>query len=679
MLQQGSIIGGRYEIVDLLGGGGMKQVWLARDRRLGGRSCALAEMIDSFRSDTARTEAAAAFRGEAELLASLSSERIPQVYDSFSEGSAHYLVMEYVRGETLDQQLKTVGRLSEESATSVALQIAETLQYLHSCNPPVIYRDLKPSNVILKPSGQLMLVDFGIARHFRAPTTVTMVGTPGYAAPEQWKGKAEPRSDVYALGALLHQMLSGRDPGAEPPFSFPPLEDLCSGCASEIAALVNDSLRHDLGQRVSSIAVFRKRLVEARNAARAANAAAQASQAATIHISQPVPKSPSRFLPRKWSSALAPAAVAALAGLAVWNNLSSSNAPSPSSVPSEESSPAASPEPPKSSPAESPAAETSPGRSEIHVGKLRRESRTLRTSEARRHAPTGAYAGRCIRHFGEGWTRDQVRNLQGAPTRITANTWWYGTCWVSFSSDGHVEQFAELWKPVAIGDVPIPIVPAMRTPGSSPLPSAGAGTARRQGYFTIGSTKNDVLAIQGTPGRFTNSSFHYGLSSVYFDADGKVTSWENSAFKELKVRMLPRAASARSYFTIGSSRDEVLAIQGTPDRFTDTSFHYGLSSVYFDAEGRVTTWENSAFKELKVRMGPMVASTRSYFTIGSSKDEVLAVQGTPDRFTDSSFRYGLSSVYFDSDGRVASWENSAFKELKVRMVPQGAYGETEGP
>src|SRR5438445_13203791 len=117
----------------------MKQVWLARDRRLGGRTCALAEMIDAFRTETARLAAEAAFRREADLLASLSNEHIPQVYDSFSEGSVHYLVMEYVR-ETLDQKIKAAGRLSQESETTVALQIAETLQYLHSRNPPVIYR-----------------------------------------------------------------------------------------------------------------------------------------------------------------------------------------------------------------------------------------------------------------------------------------------------------------------------------------------------------------------------------------------------------------------------------------------------------------------------------------------------------------------------------------------------------
>ena len=610
MLQQGSIVGGRYEVVDLLGGGGMKQVWLARDRRLGSRACALAEMIDSFRTATARLAAEAAFRREAELLASLSNEHIPQVYDSFSEGSAHYLVMEYIRGQTLDQTLKTAGQLSEDAASAIALQIAQTLQYLHSCRPPVIYRDLKPSNVIIKPSGHVILVDFGIARHFHAPATVTMVGTPGYAAPEQWKGRAEPRSDVFALGALLHQMLSGRDPTLEPPFSFPPLEGLCSRCTQEIAALVNDSLEYDLGRRVSSIAIFRQRLVEARKAAGAANVAAQAPQAATLRIPQPVPVSEplSRFLQRQWSSVLVSSAVAVVIGLALWNNLGS-NAPAPAS--SSEPRAAASPEHSKSWPEESPAPVATPSSSRIRVRSLRAETHPRRDSYARRHEAA-----------------------------------------------------------VVIASVPKPVALPPGTYGTSPPRAKVLADARLRGYFTIGSTKDDVLAIQGTPDRFTNNSFDYGLSSVYFDTDGRVTSWQNSAFKELKVRMLPRVASKRGYFTIGSSKDEVLAVQGTPDGFTDTSFHYGLSSVYFNADGRVTSWDNSAFKELKVRMFPRVASASTFFTVGSTKDEVLAIQGSPDRFTDNSFQYGLSSVYFDPKGRVTSWENSAFKELKVRMVTQ---------
>jgi len=217
------------------------------------------------------------------------------------------------------------------------------------------------------------------------------------------------------------------------------------------------------------------------------------------------------------------------------------------------------------------------------------------------------------------------------------------------------------------------------TPRSERI-SIGSGEledARAGGYFTIRSTKDDVLAIQGTPDSFTESTFRYGFSRVYFDGDGHVTSWENSALRELKVKMLPMATSHRSFFTVGSSKDDVLAAQGTPDSFTESAFRYGFSRAYFDSDGRVTNWENSALKELKVRMQATVPVESSTFTIGSTKDEVLAIQGTPDSITYSMFQYGFSRVYFDHQGRVTNWENSALRELKVQMVPHRASREGE--
>ena len=666
MLQQGSIIGDRYEIVDLLGGGGMKQVWLARDRRLGGRLCALAEMIDSFAAPKARAAAEAAFRREAELLGSLSNEHIPQVYDSFSERNAHYLVMEYVRGETLENKLNCAGRLDEQGAGAIALQIADTLRYLHSCNPPVIYRDLKPSNVILKPSGEVMLVDFGIARHFRAAKTATMVGTPGYAAPEQWKGKAEPRSDVYALGALLHQMLSGRDPSAEPPFSFPSLKDLCPACTPEITALVDESLEYQLDRRVCSVSAFRKRLVESRKAARTPKNSVQVAEATTVSV--PRFKGESNFaawlMSRSRNSLVVGAAMAALIGLAVWNN-PSPNAPEPAASPSAESSSVETPEP-SASDASSPLVKTSRGSIPSPEADIapRPEGRAESTESA--GTARASAAKLCVQHFAENWTRDQVRSGQGAPTGCTGNTWWFGGCWVRFSIDGGVAQWGGPWRPASSFAAPAPEAGiSLLTTGAAPSSAAGREATRPRGYFTIGSTKRAVLEVQGTPDSFTDDSFTYGFSTVYF-SDGRVTSWRNS-LKELKVRLLPESSAHRAYFTLGSTKDEVLAIQGTPDSFSDDSFTYGFSTVYF-SNGRVTSWRNS-LKELKVRLLPETSAHRAYFTVGSTKDEVLAIQGTPDSFSDDSFTYGFSTVYF-SDGRVTSWRNS-LKELKVRMTIAG--------
>ena len=228
MIAANTIVGGRYRVTRPLGGGGMKLVYLAEDMRLASRQCALAEMVDSFTSPETQKQAVAAFQREADMLAQLSNEHIPRVFDRFSDQNHHYLVMEYIDGITLEQKLQNAGgKLPESEVIDVALQVLDTLEYLHNLEPPVIYRDLKPSNVMLTPSEQVKLIDFGIARFFQPLSNATMIGTQGYAPPEQYRGKVESRSDLYALGATMHHALSGRDPALEPPFSFPPLRSLC--------------------------------------------------------------------------------------------------------------------------------------------------------------------------------------------------------------------------------------------------------------------------------------------------------------------------------------------------------------------------------------------------------------------------------------------------------------------
>src|SRR5271169_5437363 len=268
MIAPNTIVGGRYRVTKPLGGGGMKLVYLAEDLRLAARPCALAEMVDTFTSPETQQQAIAAFQREADMLAQLNNEHIPRVFDRFSDQNHHYLVMEFIEGITLEQKLKDAGgKLSEGEVIDVALQVLDTLEYLHNLEPPVIYRDLKPSNVMLTPSGQVKLIDFGIARLFQPLSNATMIGTQGYAPPEQYRGKAETRSDLYALGATMHYALSGRDPSAEPPFSFPPLGDVCVTCDRSLARVVDDALAYEPNRRISSAAEFRSRLLAARNVA----------------------------------------------------------------------------------------------------------------------------------------------------------------------------------------------------------------------------------------------------------------------------------------------------------------------------------------------------------------------------------------------------------------------------
>ncbi len=278
MIAPNTIVGGRYRVVKPLGGGGMKLVYLAEDLRLAARRCALAEVIDNFTNPDAQRQAVDAFQREADMLARLSNEHIPRVFDRFSEQNHHYLVMEYIDGATLEEEMKRAGgRLAETRVIDIALQILDTLAYLHGLQPPVIYRDLKPSNVMLIANGQAKLIDFGIARHFQPEQNATMIGTQGYAPPEQYRGKVELRSDLYALGATMHHALSGRDPANEAPFSFPPLATLSPCAAPALAALVDGALAYDVERRVPSAAEFKRRLEEIRDSAAPAAAAAPPS------------------------------------------------------------------------------------------------------------------------------------------------------------------------------------------------------------------------------------------------------------------------------------------------------------------------------------------------------------------------------------------------------------------
>jgi serine/threonine protein kinase len=267
MIAPNTIVGGRYRVTKAIGGGGMKLVYLAEDLRLAARPCALAEMVDSFTSPDAQKQAIAGFQREADMLAQLSNEHIPRVFDRFSEANHHYLVMEYIDGVTLEDELKcSGGQLKPARAIEIAIQVLDTLEYLHNLSPPVIYRDLKPSNLMLTADGQAKLIDFGIARHFQPLTNATMIGTQGYAPPEQYRGRVETRSDLYALGATMHHALSGRDPAAEAPFSFPPLRKLCPGLEPGLAAIVDEALAYDVVNRPRDATEFKRRLLEVQSA-----------------------------------------------------------------------------------------------------------------------------------------------------------------------------------------------------------------------------------------------------------------------------------------------------------------------------------------------------------------------------------------------------------------------------
>ncbi len=248
---------GRYLIVRAVGQGGMGAVYQAADIRLGGKSVAIKEMSDAgLPTPQQRQQAVAAFSQEAQMLALLSHPNLPKVSDYFTENGKHYIVMEFVEGQTLEDYLgRRGGPVSEVEARGWAAQLCDVLGYLHRQNPPVIFRDLKPANVMLTPQGQLKLIDFGIARFFtvgKSGDTLVM-GTPGYAAPEQHgKGQTDGRSDVYSLGVLLHHVLTGHDP-ATTPFALPPVRQLNPQVSPAMAQVINRATEMQPAQRFPTV------------------------------------------------------------------------------------------------------------------------------------------------------------------------------------------------------------------------------------------------------------------------------------------------------------------------------------------------------------------------------------------------------------------------------------------
>ncbi len=227
----------RYRIERRVAAGGMGAVYRAIDTRFN-RPCAVKEMLDEFKSDSERSQAVEWFGREATLLLDLNHSCIPHVRDFFVEDDKHYLVMDFIDGRTLNEVLEKEGTVpglngargvSEARVRSWGQQICSVLSYLHNQNPPIIFRDLKPSNIMVTNRDEIKLIDFGIARTFQGQQQqVTIIMTVGYAPQEQLLGMPEPRSDLYALGATLHRILTHHDAANNKPgiFSFPPVRAL---------------------------------------------------------------------------------------------------------------------------------------------------------------------------------------------------------------------------------------------------------------------------------------------------------------------------------------------------------------------------------------------------------------------------------------------------------------------
>src|SRR5579883_3167374 len=229
----GTLLHERYEILTEIGAGGFGAVYKARDTQEDGRLVAVKQINLQGLSAQEIIEATDAFNREADILSSLRHPMLPRIFDRFSDPHHWYLVMSLIEGQTLEDYLQrklaaapaTRPGLSLEETLTIGLQVCDVLHYLHRQQPPVIFRDLKPGNLMRTASGRLYLIDFGIARRFKPGQIKDTIpfGSPGFAAPEQYgKAQTTPQADLYSLGALLYTLISGDDP-SEHPFQFPPL------------------------------------------------------------------------------------------------------------------------------------------------------------------------------------------------------------------------------------------------------------------------------------------------------------------------------------------------------------------------------------------------------------------------------------------------------------------------
>lgn len=242
-LKDGTLIEGRYEIIRAVTSGGMGSLYEAKDINNGGTRCAIKKMLEHLVEVEESAVFRAKFEAETSFLCTLNHEGIPRLYNAFVRDSTYYIVMEFVQGPNLEQELEERVRLTGAAFPSDVLvedacQVLDILAYLHGQQPPLIHRDVKPANLIREyPSGRIKLVDFGLARSLTGDKkTMTQIGTLGYSPLEQLQGRPDPTSDLYALGVTMHHLLTGIVPT---PLSIPPIRELAPNLDEELARIID--------------------------------------------------------------------------------------------------------------------------------------------------------------------------------------------------------------------------------------------------------------------------------------------------------------------------------------------------------------------------------------------------------------------------------------------------------
>jgi len=244
----------------------MGAVYRAQDLRFKvEKIVAVKEMINQATDPEMRETIVEGFEREANILATVSHPSIPTIYDYFTLGTRSYLVMEFIEGDNLEIKLQQRrSPFLEEEVIAWAIALCDVLDYLHMHEPePIIFRDIKPANVMITRRNQIRLVDFGIAKTFQTGTKGTMIGTEGYSPPEQYRGEATEAVDIYALGATLHHLLTNQDPRTEPPFTFDerPIREANPEVTVALETIINTALMYNPPDRFESAAIMRKTLI----------------------------------------------------------------------------------------------------------------------------------------------------------------------------------------------------------------------------------------------------------------------------------------------------------------------------------------------------------------------------------------------------------------------------------
>ena len=238
MLESGMTICEKYKIINEIGRGGMSRVFLSEDIVTGGRK---AIKVISRELEKGRNYVGLAVKSEIEMFEKLNHPGLPKKEEVIETRDMVLIVMEHIPGVTLQSLIDEYGAQPKAAVLDWAVQLCEILHYMHTRYPPVVYRDVKPSNIMLRPDGRIMLIDLGAAREYEPSSSedTVLLGTRGYAAPEQYggKGQSDPRTDIYGLGATLYHLLSGHDP-SKPPYMRRPLSGWNPDIPADLEILV---------------------------------------------------------------------------------------------------------------------------------------------------------------------------------------------------------------------------------------------------------------------------------------------------------------------------------------------------------------------------------------------------------------------------------------------------------